>query len=271
MINNEIYNFYNGGAEIGRLENGLGEIECFRTKEILSRYIEGKNTIYDIGGGIGIYSAWLAKRGNDVHLLELADASVQYAKENLMKDCKFIAEVGDARKIDRKDSSADVVLLMGPLYHLQNSADRKLALNEAHRVLKKGGLLVVSGVSKYSSTTWALSTYGINNNYMEDSVFFNMLKSELTTGKHNRPKEYPGLIAEAYFSTPQEFENELIDSGFSIRNKYAVEGCIWFTPCLYEKWKNKQSRERLLDIIHLTENDNEIIGMSPHFLIIGIK
>lgn len=270
-MSNEIYDFYNSGAEIGRLENGLGEIEFYRTREILSRYIKGKNTIYDIGGGIGIYSAWLAKRGNDVHLLELSDASVQYAKKNLMKDCEFFAEIGDAKKVDRENSSADVVLLMGPLYHLQNSVDRNFALNEAYRVLKKGGLLVVSGISKYSSTTWALSTYGTNNNYIEDSVFFDMLKSELTTGKHNRPKEYPNLIAEAYFSTPQEFEYELIDSGFSIINKYAVEGCIWFTPCLYEKWKNKQSRERLLGIIHLTENDNEIIGMSPHFLIIGTK
>jgi len=37
----EIYDFYNNGAEIGRLERGLGIVEFYRTKEILSRYIDG--------------------------------------------------------------------------------------------------------------------------------------------------------------------------------------------------------------------------------------
>ncbi|NNU78136.1 class I SAM-dependent methyltransferase [Clostridium estertheticum] len=70
-----------------------------------------------------------------------------------------MAEVCDARKINRADDSADIVLLMGPLYHLQNRDDRLQVLNEAKRVLKKGGLLFSVGISKFSSTTWALSTY----------------------------------------------------------------------------------------------------------------
>ena len=51
---NEIYDFYNNGAEIGRLERGLGIVEFHRTKEILSRYIDGDKVIYDSGGGIGM-------------------------------------------------------------------------------------------------------------------------------------------------------------------------------------------------------------------------
>ena len=58
----EIYDFYNNGAEIGRLERGLGIVEFHRTKEILSRYIDSGKVIYDIGGGIGMYAAWLAKK-----------------------------------------------------------------------------------------------------------------------------------------------------------------------------------------------------------------
>ena len=45
--------------------------------------------------------------------------------------------VDDARKLNKPDNSADVVLLMGPLYHLQNKDDRNKALSEAFRVLKK--------------------------------------------------------------------------------------------------------------------------------------
>ena len=84
MTMSEIYNFYNNGAEIGRLERGLGIVEFHRTKEILSRYIDGGKVIYDIGGGIGMYAAWLAKKGNEVHLIELAENAVEYAKANMM-------------------------------------------------------------------------------------------------------------------------------------------------------------------------------------------
>ena len=134
---NEIYEFYNNGAEIGRLERGLGIVEFHRTKEILSRYIDKGMVIYDIGGGIGMYAAWLAKKGNEVHLIELAESAVEYAKANMMQDCRFVAEIGNALKVNRPDESADVVLLMGPLYHITDYSERILAIKESTRQLKR--------------------------------------------------------------------------------------------------------------------------------------
>lgn len=59
-VNEEILEFYNKGAEIGRLERGIGKIEYERTKDIILRYLpKEKATIYDIGGGIVVYSRWL--------------------------------------------------------------------------------------------------------------------------------------------------------------------------------------------------------------------
>ncbi len=267
----EIYDFYNNGAEIGRLERGLGIVEFHRTKEILSRYIDGGKVIYDIGGGIGMYAAWLAKKGNEVHLIELAENAVEYAKENMMQDCHFIAETGNALKISRPDESADVVLLMGPLYHLRNREDRLQSLREAFRVLKKGGLVVAAGISKFSSMTWALSVYGEKNDFIDDPVFFNMIKDEMTTGDHIRPKEYPKFIAEAYFTTSEEMKSEIEKGGFAVEKAIAVEGCIWFTPHLAEKWEDEAGRERLLEIVRITETEPEMMGMSPHFLVVAKK
>ena len=275
-MNNEIYDFYNNGAEIGRLERGLGKVEFLRTKEILARYIDTGKVIYDIGGGIGMYAAWLAKKGNEVHLIELAESAVEYAKINMMQDCRFIAETGDARHIDRPDESADVVLLMGPQYHLRDRADRMLSLRESFRVLKKGGLLVAAGISKFSSMTWALSVYGEKKNenlveFLDDPVFFNMIKGEMTTGDHIRPKEYPKFIAESYFATAEEMKTEITEAGFAVEKAIAVEGCIWFTPHREEKWEDEVSRKHLLDIVRMTESEPEMMGMSPHFLVIGRK
>lgn len=273
---NEIYEFYNNGAEIGRLERGLGIVEFHRTKEILSRYIDKGEVVYDIGGGIGMYAAWLAKKGNEVHLIELAENAVEYAKANIMQDCRFVAETGNALQVNRSDESADVVLLMGPLYHLRDREERLQALRVAFRLLKKGGLLVAAGISKFSSMTWALSVYGEKKNsslmdFFDDPVFFNMIKGEMTTGDHIRPKEYSKFIAEAYFTTSEEMKSEIAEVGFVVDKAIAVEGCIWFTPHLAEKWEDKASRERLLDIVRMTETEPEMMGMSPHFLVLARK
>lgn len=183
----EVYDFYNNGAEIDRLERGLGIVEFYRSKEIISKYITEKSTIYDIGGGIGKYTEWLAKQGHDVTLIELAPTAVDYAKKNMKTH--YTAEVGDAREINKPDESADVVLLMGPLYHLQNESDREKTLREAYRLLKKGGLLIAAGISKFSSATWALSVYGNGCDFIDDDIYMNMLKLELqqenTTARRN--------------------------------------------------------------------------------------
>lgn len=65
--------------------------------------------------------------------------------------------------------------------------------------------------------------------------------------------------------------NEVRKSGFEIVNNHAVEGCICITPKLNEKWQDMNSRKRLLDIIHTTEYEETLMGLSPHFLVIGRK
>ncbi|WP_250003573.1 class I SAM-dependent methyltransferase [Actinoplanes sp. M2I2] len=45
------------------------------------------------------------------------------------------AVVGDARDLPAVDASADVVPMFGPLYHLQDRADRVSACREAARVV----------------------------------------------------------------------------------------------------------------------------------------
>ena len=50
----------------------------------------------------------------------------------------------------------DVVLLMGPLYHLIHEADRRKSIENAMRLLKKGGLLVAAFISNYAPIQDAL-------------------------------------------------------------------------------------------------------------------
>lgn len=266
----EVYDFYENGAEIGRLERGLGVVEFYRSKEIIAGYLsEQQNIVYDIGGGIGMYSKWLAEQGRQVTLIELAPAAVEYAKSR-DKDL-YAAEVGDARQLSQPDSSADAVLLMGPLYHLQKRKDRYAVLCEAYRVLKPGGLLFAAGISKFSSATWALSVYDEEHGFLNDDIYMDMILGEMRTGEHHRPEKYPNFIANAYFHTSDQLREEITGNGFEILGTHAVEGCIWFVPDLNAKWENDNSRERLLTILHETEREETLMGMSPHFMVVAKK
>ena len=91
------------------------------------------------------------------------------------------------------------------------------------------------------------------------------------TGEHDRPEKYPFFIADAYFHTVDDLEDEIRESGFTIIESVAVEGSVWITPTLQEKWCIEDSRNRMLEIIRATERERTIMGMSPHFLTIGRK
>lgn len=264
MNNNEVFDFYEKGAEIGRLERGLGIIEAARTKELLSRFIKPGITVYDVGGGVGYYSDWLAAQGCTVSLYELAPSAVRYAIDH--QTVPYHAEPADARSLPVPDGSCDALLLMGPQYHLMDGQDRMKALSEARRALRPGGLLIATGISKFSSATWALSTYRTANDFIDDEVYMDMLRGELTKGEHHRPAKYPNFIAEAYFHTPETFASELAAAGFRVKEMLAIEGIIWPTPDLNAKWEDPESRERLLELLRLTESEPSVLGYSPHFL-----
>ncbi|MBU3146756.1 bifunctional 2-polyprenyl-6-hydroxyphenol methylase/3-demethylubiquinol 3-O-methyltransferase UbiG [Clostridium sp. CF012] len=274
LINKEALEYYNNGAEIGRLERGIGKIEFERTKEIILRYLpKNRTTIYDVGGGVGIYSRWLAELGHEVHLIELSPNAVECAKNiNSSTDCPIYSlEVGDARNIDRSDESADIVLLMGPMYHLINIEDRLKALNEAKRVLKKDGLLVCAGITRYGSMLWAISVYGSENKILDEVEFVNMIRGEIKEGHHIRPDIYPSFIARSYFHLPKEFEDEIRNAGFIVEKTLAVEGPTWIVPTLDTVWKSEDSKKTILDMARMVEEDENIMAMSPHFLNISIK
>jgi ubiquinone/menaquinone biosynthesis C-methylase UbiE len=274
LINKEVLEYYNGGAEIGRLERGIGKIEYERTKEIISRYLPNKKIIiYDIGGGVGVYAKWLGTLGHEVHLIELSPNAVEYAKKNNELEGSPITsiETGDARYIKRQDESADIILLMGPMYHLTSIEDRLKALNEAKRVLKRGGLLICGAITRYGSMLSAISVYGAKNKVLEEEEFSNMIKSEITVGQHIRPDKYPGFIARSYFHLPKEIANEISNAGFKVEKNFAVEGPTWIVPDLDVVWDSDCSKKTILDTARMVEEDEHIMAMSPHFLTIAIK
>jgi ubiquinone/menaquinone biosynthesis C-methylase UbiE len=130
---------YATGIESARLGAGAGLIERDRTRAIISRYLSDSSlVVYDVGGGPGTHAIWLLGLGHSVHLVDAVPLHVEEAARGMAEVATigWSATLGDARKLAFPDRSADAVLLLGPLYHLTERADRLAALREAHRVLR---------------------------------------------------------------------------------------------------------------------------------------
>ncbi|MDD2649002.1 MAG: class I SAM-dependent methyltransferase [Eubacteriales bacterium] len=127
----------------GEYERISGRPEFLITTRFMKRVIKSGDSVLDIGGGPGIYSHWLARLGCKVTLCDLSEENVRFAREKARESGLDITAVcGDARDADKLiDGQFDHVLLMGPLYHLLEEADRIKAVNAALSLLKNGGTL----------------------------------------------------------------------------------------------------------------------------------
>ena len=65
-----------------------------------------------------------------------------------------------------EDDSFDVTLLFGPMYHLYTFEDKLKALNEAKRVTKKGGIILVA----YVMNEYSILTYGFKQNKIKECL-----------------------------------------------------------------------------------------------------
>lgn len=78
-----------------------------------------------------------------VHVVDLTPRHVEQVKHDL-GSLGVTAEVGDARQLSQDDESFDIVLLLGPMYHLTDRSERKQALREARRVVCSSGVIPLS-------------------------------------------------------------------------------------------------------------------------------
>ncbi len=86
-------------------------------------------------------------------MLDLSRRNIEVAKEQAAKKgIRLEAYIhGNALELGGDyGSDYDLVLLMGPLYHLVKAQDRRKALGGSLRLLKPGGLLVASFISSYA-------------------------------------------------------------------------------------------------------------------------
>jgi ubiquinone/menaquinone biosynthesis C-methylase UbiE len=268
-LDHTIAEFYHRTPEEHRLEQGPFVLEEARTRELIERHARRPPaTVLDVGGAAGAYALWLADAGYTVHLIDavprlVAEAerrSVARPRPRRLASCR----VGDARDLDVPDQSADIVLLLGPLYHLTEAADRARALSEARRVLKPGGRLFAAAISR-----WASALDGLSRDLLQDPRFAAIVERDVQDGQHRNPTERLDYFTTAYFHRPEELRAEASEAGLIVEGLYGLEGPGWFLSDITARLADPRRRADLLQVARLFESEPSVLGISAHLLVVA--
>lgn len=271
---------YNAGIEKNRLRAGIGLIEFERTKELLLESLpKPPAVIYDIGGGYGEYSWWLASLGYEVHLFDLSETNIEMSKELASEypDSKLkAAMVCDARSIPRKTGSADAILFMGPLYSIIEYEERILAIKECYRLLKDDGVIFSAALTPYSVLLHCITVYhkegAKKKNALDNPDIMKMIERELKDGCHINPeKKILNGLGTSHLHTAKALKAELELGGFAHTIVHGVMGGAWLAPNLDELLENETTKAALMATVRLLDTHEEVIGLSGHLLAISMK
>lgn len=159
---------YNKHNEDLRLTRRHGIVEFQTTMHHLHKQMEAHGLgptnclILDIGAGTGRYASALMAEGYTVKAVELCRRNIEFFKK---REPKADVVKGDARNLSfLPDNTADVTLLLGPMYHLIGDAEKLRALSETKRVTKPGGLIFVA----YLMNEYSVLSYCFDKNRIGD-------------------------------------------------------------------------------------------------------
>ena len=164
--------YYNKFNEDKRLLTRHGQVEFLTTmhfirekiKEIGEKKGSDQLDIIEIGAGTGRYSIALSQEGHNVTAVELSASNLGRLKK---KKSAVTAIRRDARNLSGiADESFDLVLLLGPLYHLHAFEEKLTALLEAKRVMRSGGALMAA----YCMNEYSILAYGFWEHHIKEAM-----------------------------------------------------------------------------------------------------
>ncbi len=154
-------------------------VEFEVTMHHLHRFLKPGMQILDIGAGTGRYASALMAEGYSVKAVELVKRNIDVFLERVPG-----ADVvqGDARNMPFiPDATADITLLLGPLYHLIGDEQKLMALKEAKRVTKPDGFVFVA----YLMNEYSILSYCFDEERIADLMARGVVDNDFHIRAHD--------------------------------------------------------------------------------------
>lgn len=255
MILNKFYT--ESCDEDTRLDVKHRKLEYLTTIKYIGMYLKKNSKILEVGAGTGVYSLHYAKKGYEVHAIEYVNHNLDILKSKITPDMKIVAEQGDAVDLSRlEDNTFDMVLVLGPLYHLYTTDEVNKCVEEAKRVCKKDGILMFAYLPNDSiMISWALLKGNLKSGYLNKQYDdnFKMISK-------------PSEIMRAFYI--DELENIMESHAIEKIKEVATSGVA---PHFRDIIDNLTEEEYDLWVkYHLSSCERkEVQGFSTHMLYIG--
>ena len=219
----------------------------------IQKYLKKGSKILEIGAGTGRYSIALAKMGYDVTAVELVESNLKVLRENAKGLENLKSYQGDALNLQLEDSSFDLVLCFGPMYHLFNKKDKDRAISEAIRVCKPIGICMFAYLT-HSSIVW---TYGVRKGKLQNLAY--------ALNKDGSIKDIPEEIFCSYFI--EDFAKQFDKTGTTFLKNVATDGLAPMMRDYIDDGKMSDEDIKLLYKLHLATCERlDHQGYSSHML-----
>ncbi|MBR3289519.1 MAG: class I SAM-dependent methyltransferase [Clostridia bacterium] len=225
------------------------------TVRFIETYLKPGARILEIGAGTGRYSHYFAQKGYAVDAVELVPLHVEQFKQATRSGENVTVVQGDARDLAAfGDEQYDITLLLGPLYHLTDEADRKQVLSEALRVTKHGGVVFAA----YILNEMTVMNYLFRKNRIADQEI-----AERAEEQAFRLDEIP----EKGLAICRVEDIDALMSGFSVKRLHLV-GTDMFSGMIRGLLSDMDDAafEHYVNYIQTICERSDMIGLSGHLL-----
>ncbi|MEN6595993.1 MAG: class I SAM-dependent methyltransferase [Clostridiaceae bacterium] len=244
------YELFNEDTRLNRSK--AARVEFFTNLRAIESVLFPGARILDIGAGAGEYSLYLARLGYAVTAVELAPANVEAFRTKITPELPITLLQGNALDLSLfADGSFDVVLLMGPLYHLTGAVDRNRAIAEAKRVCVKDGTLFFSFISNDMVVLTELSYRP--HFFSEDTYDHETFKV----------KDFPFV-----FFTLDQCRAMLRENGITIQREIASDGVSELMEDAINALSDDDYAQYVRYHFYCSEKP-EMLGRSNHLLFVG--
>lgn len=232
-------------------------IEFLITMDLLNELLAGIDAsqaiVADIGCGPGIYSVEIAPHLRKLYACDLMpnllETLIKKAEklgiDNIVPFCTNAEQLSMI-----EENTCDVVMCMGPLYHLSNPISRANCLNECKRIVKPDGKIVLTYLNPRAS-------------------FANIKRGKMTVREFELAEGQEQILLPPFlFTSPHYMEEELKKQGYTIERHIALDAFSSFMLEEINSWDD-DAYESWLRIVRRYKEDPSWLVFSSHGLIVS--